>query len=319
MPSWNELLKELDSKSQNSRQAWFESKFTDYINQISKLCNDRTVIVYSSAFLQKSQTFSTLISKEDINGFMSIIRGLDCSKGLTLILHTPGGLPTAAESIVKYLREKFHYVEVIVCTYAMSAGTMIALGADQIIMGKHSFLGPIDPQFVLSENRQISAHSIVSQFETAKKDFEKNPNNMQIWIPILSSLGLGLLEEAKKSLDYSKKMVQGWLIEYMLKDEEKAQKVADFFIDVKKHLNHGRPIGFTQINNELKKYNFKVRALEDNSDLQEAVLTTYHLITLFFERTPGVKMIQSANRLWGKFQGISVKQPVSSQNKKVKI
>ncbi len=316
MPSWEELLNEFTPVNQHSKQSWFESKFKNYINQISKLCNNRAVIVYSSAFLQKIAPRNiptlTLINKEDINGFMSIIRGLDCSKGLTLILHTPGGLPTATESIVKYLREKFHYIEVIVPTYAMSAGTMIALGSDQIIMGKHSFLGPIDPQFVLSENRQISAHSIVSQFETAKKDFEQNPNNMQIWIPILSSLGLGLLEEAKKSLNYSKIMVQEWLTKYMLKDEKKAQQVADFFINVK-HLNHGRPIGFTQIKNKLSEYDFKVKALEDDSELQESVLTAYHLITLFFENTTGVKMIRSANKTWAKVQGVLVKPPTQLQ------
>ena len=308
MPSCNELLKEFQSV-QDSKQVWFESQFKDYINKISKVCNNRVVILYSSAFLQKQLFLDTSINREDINGFMSIIKGLDCSKGLTLILHTPGGLPTAAESIVKYLREKFDYIEVIIPTYAMSAGTMIALGSDQIIMGKHSFLGPIDPQFILSRNRQISAHSIVNQFETAKKDFEQNPKNMQIWIPILSSLGLGLLEEAKKSLNYSKVMVQNWLEEYMLKDKDKAQKVADFFIDIEEHLNHGRPIGLTQIKNELTKYDFKVEALEDNKDLQETVLTTYHLMTLFFENTPGLKMIQSSEKLWGKFQVIPVKQP----------
>ena len=318
MPSWNDLLNEFQSVNPNSKQRWFESKFKQHINSISQIRDNRAVIIYSSAFLQKSQP-STLISKEDINGFMSIIKELDCSKGLTLILHTPGGLPTAAESIVKYLREKFTYIEVVVPTYAMSAGTMVALGADQIIMGKHSFLGPIDPQFILSGNRQISAHSIVSQFETAKKDFEKNPKNMQMWIPILSSLGLGLLEEAKKSLNYSKVMVQDWLTEYMLKDKDKAQKVADFFIDVKKHLNHGRPIGLTQIKNELNNYDFKVEALEDNDNLQEAILTTYHLITLFFENTQGLKMIRSVNKFWGKFQGVLVKQPAFPKNKKIKI
>ena len=183
----------------------------------------------------------------------------------------------------------------------MSAGTMIALGSDKIIMGKHSFLSPIDPQFILG-NRQISAYSIVSQFETAKEDFKQNQKNMQLWIPILSSLGLGLLEEAKKSLEYSKAIVQEWLETYMLKDKNKAQKVAHFFIDVKEHLDHGRPIGLTQIEEKLKSYDFKVEALENDNDLQEAVLTAYHLITLFFENTPALKMIRTSDTVWGKVQ-----------------
>ena len=38
---------------------------------------------------------------------MTCIHGMDCSKGLDLVLHTPGGSPAAAEAIVNYLRAKF--------------------------------------------------------------------------------------------------------------------------------------------------------------------------------------------------------------------
>lgn len=89
-----------------------------------------------------------------------------------------------------------------------------------------------------------------------------------------------------------------------------------FFIDGKKHLNHGRPIGLTQIKNKLNGYGFKVEALEDDNDLQEAILTTYHLITLFFENTQGLKMIRSANKLWGKFQGVLRRQAESKASNK---
>ena len=77
---------------------------------------------------------------------MTCIHGMDCSKGLDLVLHTTGGSPAAAEAIVNYLRAKFgNDIRVIVPQLAMSAGTMIACSAKQIIMGKQSSLGPIDP------------------------------------------------------------------------------------------------------------------------------------------------------------------------------
>jgi ClpP class serine protease len=46
----------------------------------------------------------------------------------------------------------------------MSAATMVACAANQIVMGKHSFLGPIDPQLILQTalgNRlvPVSEHS----------------------------------------------------------------------------------------------------------------------------------------------------------------
>lgn len=96
---------------------------------------------------------------------MNTVRGLDCSKGLDLILHTPGGSPMAAEAIVKYLRSKFGKdIRVIVPQLAMSAGTMIACSAKEIVMGKQSSLGPIDPQL-----NGIPAYSIQNEFEDAKQ------------------------------------------------------------------------------------------------------------------------------------------------------
>ena len=109
----------------------------------------RNVICYFSAFLQSSVANPELsINDNDINGFMNAISGMDKSKGLDLILHTPGGGVTATESIVTYLRKIFKMdIRVIVPHMAMSAGTMIACSSKEIVMGKQSSLGPIDPQY----------------------------------------------------------------------------------------------------------------------------------------------------------------------------
>jgi len=64
---------------------------------------------------------------------------------IDLILHSSGGSAEATEAIVKYLRSKFEHIRVIIPYGAMSAATMLACAADEIIMGKHSFIGPIDP------------------------------------------------------------------------------------------------------------------------------------------------------------------------------
>jgi hypothetical protein len=100
---------------------------------------------------------------------MSVMFGMTWAKGLTLVLHTPGGVTNAAETLVAYLRSKFTDIEVIVPTYAVSAGTMISLAANRIVMGRQSQLGPIDPQFVVGHRAQ-SAQAVVDQFEEAKKE-----------------------------------------------------------------------------------------------------------------------------------------------------
>ena len=101
---------------------------------------------------------------------MNSIKGLDVNKGLDLILHTPGGNPTATEGIVKYLHSRFgDDIRVIVPQMAMSAGTMLACAAREIVMGKHSCLGPIDPQY-----GGVPAYNIVTEFRQAKDDLDNN-------------------------------------------------------------------------------------------------------------------------------------------------
>ena len=78
------------------------------------------------------------ITDHDVNGFMSACNGVDHSKGLDLVLHTPGGEISATQAIVAYLHQMFSDVRVIVPQLAMSAGTMIACSAKSIVMGKQS-------------------------------------------------------------------------------------------------------------------------------------------------------------------------------------
>ena len=68
----------------------------------------RNVIVYYSTFLQgsiMSNNPELMINDNDMNGLMNAVSGLDKTKGLDLVLHTPGGVTTATEAIVKYLRK----------------------------------------------------------------------------------------------------------------------------------------------------------------------------------------------------------------------
>ena len=75
------------------------------------------------------------IGDEDMQAFMEVSQGLE-GDGLDLILHSPGGSPEAAEAIVSYLRSRFSHIRVIVPQLAMSAATMIACAADEIVLGR---------------------------------------------------------------------------------------------------------------------------------------------------------------------------------------
>jgi len=71
----------------------------------------RNVIIYYSAWLQKPSIVGLQVNDADKNGFMTVIHELDRSKGLDLVLHTPGGETAATESLVDYLRSMFPVLE----------------------------------------------------------------------------------------------------------------------------------------------------------------------------------------------------------------
>jgi hypothetical protein len=296
MPSWNDLVNEVSALPPDKKGPWFQSRQTNALQAIAARRGGRNVILYSSGFLQKPQAPPQIlqITFEDINAFMSVMYGMKWDKGLTLVLHTPGGQTNAAESIVAYLRSKFEYIEVIVPAYAMSAGTMISLAADRIVMGRQSQLGPIDPQFMMG-NTALSAQAVVDQFEQAKQDILSNTVLAHLWAPVLQTIGPALLQEARNALDYGEGMVKRWLAQWMFRDKPKtdadelATRAAAHFNDAAKHKSHGRRID----REEARAQSLVVEDLEADQALQEAVLTAYHLQTIIIEQTPATKLLMS--------------------------
>ena len=117
------------------------------------------------------------IDSMDKNAFMGVIKDLDKTKGLDLILHIPGGLLDATESIIDYLHAIFgEDIRAIIPQMAMSAGTLIACSCKEILMGKHSSLGPVDPQI-----GSLAARTVIEEFELAKKEIEETPESIAYW------------------------------------------------------------------------------------------------------------------------------------------
>jgi ClpP class serine protease len=93
MPSWHDLLREI-----NERGGAHDVVRREYLQKLHDYTG-RNVIIYYSAWLQKPNLGGTQLNDADKNGFMSVIHGLDRSKGLDLILHTPGGETPATEKV----------------------------------------------------------------------------------------------------------------------------------------------------------------------------------------------------------------------------
>ena len=306
MSSWSDLLQEFNKNKSNPN--WLAEKLVKQLENVSKYKDDSLVIFYASAFLQKNSAGVSIV-REDMNGFMNALYQNKCKK-VVLILHTPGGDPNAVESIVEYLHSKFDNIITIVPYLSMSGGAMIALASDLLILGKQSQLGPIDPQFNIG-NKTHSAMAIQEGFSKAKEDIKSDTKLAHLWAPILQNMGPSLVVEANKALSYSKELVVNWLNKRMFKDikdnDEKEQivnKISSYFNaeDMDRHSRvhvHGQRIGVKK----LKELKVKLNILEENQDLQNSVLTAYHLMTLIFETSNSVKFIASSTgKMWVKQQ-----------------
>jgi membrane-bound ClpP family serine protease len=223
-------------------------------------------------------------------GFMATIHQLDRSKGLDLILHTPGGSVAATESLVDYLRRMFGTdIRVIVPHLAMSAGTMIALSSKTVVMGKHSSIGPIDPQVAGG----IPAHGIIEEFETAKREIAKDPAAAAVWQPILAKYDPTLVGECFKAIDWATSIVEKWLVTGMFADADdpaaSAKKVVAQLGSHANTLTHSRHISAEGA----RDIGVNVTDLEDDDELQEAVLSVHHAYVQTLTESPAFKVIEN--------------------------
>jgi len=253
----------------------------------------RNVILYYSGWLQKSNLqrigVTLGIDDGDKNGFMTAVNKLDRSKGLDLILHTPGGETAATESIVYYLRSMFKDdIRAIIPQLAMSAGTMIALACKEIVMGEQSSLGPIDPQVA-----GVPAHGIIEEFKTAAAEIKADNIRAAVWQPILAKYSPTLIGECQKAIDWSNDLAKQWLTEVMFKGDPAAgQKVSTIVNELASHAltkAHARHIS----KDKAKALGIKVVDLETDQKLQDAVLSVHHACIHTLTETAAVKIIEN--------------------------
>lgn len=285
MPSWHSLLEQI-----RRRGSTHDIIRREYLAALHTLTG-RNVIVYYSGWLQKPGLAGSQVNDADKNGFMTVIHELDRSKGLDLILHTPGGETAATESLVDYLYSMFGTnIRAIVPQLAMSAGTMIACATERILMGKHSSLGPIDPQL-----GGVPAHGIIEEFTRAHKEIKDDPSRIPVWQPIIAKYPPTLIGECEKAIKWSEEMTREWLLRGMLKDKPDGQNRADSILkELASHaltLSHSRHLSAAKC----KDIGLEVEYLESDQALQEAVLSVHHSLVHTLSATPAFKIIENHN------------------------
>jgi Serine dehydrogenase proteinase len=318
VPTWGELLPELSGIAQAqaaAQQAGGPPPTAGPVDllrrrYLEKLAahTGRAVIYYGVAWHETRpinlQTLS--VDLGDMRGFMEACSNIE-ERQVDLLLHSPGGNPDAAESIMAYLRQRFDHIRGVIPLAAMSAATMMALGCDEIVMGAHSQLGPVDPQITVPTPegpRTAPAQAIKDQFEMAQRDCAGDPSHLAAWMPLLRTLGPGLLaicdSAQQRTVDFVTRELEHHMFRRKRKRVQYAREAADWFADHRFFLSHGRNV----TRDDARAHRIIVTDLEDDEVLQDLVLSVSHAAQLTFSSTPCAKLIENHNgRAWIQIEG----------------
>lgn len=269
MSNWSHVLSEVSPNK--------DDIIKKYILRFSKYRKRNTVVYFSNWLNCSVDNQKISIDDSDITGFMNAFCGLNKSKGLDLIIHTPGGSPTAAEGISKYIHQMFgNDIAIFVPHMCMSAGTLLACSFPVIYMGRESFLGPVDPQF-----NSIPAFDIKNEIEEAKKDLVKDPKTEPYWRIQLQKYPAAFYGMVSDAINLSSELLKEWLDKFMFSDAESKELKTRTINGIITCLNnnsrsHARHFSI----DDCKNMGLKVMAIEDDQTLQDNLLSIYHACTV---------------------------------------
>lgn len=218
-----------------------------------------------------------------------------------MYIETPGGRGETAEEIVRYVREKFHEVNFVISGEAKSAGTIIALSGDNIMMTKTGSLGPMDAQVKVGRS-VVSAHNYMEWINSTRDKAEKNKSLNPFDATMAAQISPGELKGVVHSLKFAQDLVKDWLVKYKFKNwkqtetqkkevspemkEKRAEQIAQELSNHSKWKSHGRSLKIKDI----ESIGLKVNHIDNNPNLSELVYRIQTVCSLLFDMTTVFKI-----------------------------
>ena len=163
------------------------------------------------------QGLETRIAPDILSLVADHLSRIGSTETLALFLYTPGGDSIAGWGLVNLIRQHCNKLKLLVPFRALSCGTLIALGADEILMGRHGFLSPVDPSVASPFNPPapggeqpgrvsllpVSVEDMIGFLDLARKELElKSDESMATVLSILATkvhpLALGAVYRARE-------------------------------------------------------------------------------------------------------------------------
>ncbi len=162
---------------------------------------------------------------------------MQSAERIDLFLYTTGGMLNAPWPIVNLIRFYCDKFSVLVPFNALSAGTLIALGADEVVMTKLALLSPTDPskRFVISGKglKELSVEDVIGFIELAKEKVEipdkRNEEILKLLAQEVSPTLLGSVNRTHAYIrDLARKLLNLHLDSRNRRVKQKIEKIVDY-------------------------------------------------------------------------------------------
>jgi flagellar hook-basal body complex protein FliE len=233
------------------------------------------------AYIANTMHPISAIIQADVDPVMDFVKVASrSSKEVYLIVESSGGDGNVAEKSLYVFKEVFtKSFNVIIPNIAKSAATMLSIGADKIIMGTNSELGPIDPQIAVmlpsGQSQYVPAKSITGALTNIKKEIEKNEKLVTMYYPVLQQIRPETIKFCEDAILFSKSFAKRWLKDGSMKgkSETAIEKTAFELITGDRFNMHGSVINHQEAKESL---NLNVE-FWDQTDERWQLLWDYYL------------------------------------------
>jgi len=221
-------------------------------NLIQKIEDKRNskVITYVTG---DRQPFVTKVAEDIIPIFAKHLEKIGRQKTISLFLYTRGGDMITPIRLIKLIRSYADEIEMIIPYRAHSAGTLISIGADKIVMGRLGELSPVDPStghpfnpenpLNPKQKMEISVEDLNSYFLLAKeKAGVKDEQMVNVYEDLTAKIHPLSLGNAYRATRMAKQITEKLLLMHFDKNNDK-EKIASIVKEITGDICiHGYPI-----------------------------------------------------------------------------
>jgi len=295
----------------------FESELLKLISEYNKL-RDTYLFVYAAAVGKPIPAVP--LEQADFYVIRDLLASKKDLQKVDMYIETPGGSGETAEEIVRFLRNNFDTVSFAVSGEAKSAGTIIVLSGDEILMTETGSLGPIDAQMKIGRS-VISAYDYIEWVKEKREEAKLQGILNPFDATMVAQITPGELGSVFHALKFAEDLVVEWLINYKFKKwtvtetrkipvteemkRKRAKEIAKELINHSKWRSHGRSIKI----GDLEEIGLKITRIDDDPKLAEIVYRIQTVCRLLFENTTAFKIFATHdNKIFR--QAVPVETPI---------